>query len=758
MRLRFVDVSTVEVRVNYRQIAKKLLLIALLLLAADFNGNATPIVPLLGFFGLLMLARRALSTELDSNAWKFATASSLLGLIGYAGIAAGFSLEHPVVLVPFVATYPLVIAAQLAFLRVRSINSQFTNHLDGAIMAVLCLVVMFRWVLPRQIEAGHSGMTLFVGLLFPTLGALSTGATVTLGSSVRWRFPPMLFRVVAAQIAFLLSDMLPLLEEMLGTNLGLGVRSSALAFILIIGATRASDRWVANDATTNVTPEFRIYLVVWGAAIASLAVLVDGNTPVLGRWFGALTILLAGVRLTLAYGQARHNSELRIEARTDELTGLQNRRALRELIDSLVASEQPFAVLILDLDNFKDTNDTLGHDAGDRMLRTVAARLTRVVKPHREQVQLFRLGGDEFAMVALEPSLAVTLAKESLSIIRVSTVIDNERIDQAVSIGVASFPTDTSTPADVLRLADAAMYRAKQMRTGYQFHDASQTDGFTHLRLLSVLRTALDAKAFELHYQPQVSLKDGSVIGLEALFRVPFDGGYLPTPEVIGAAESAGLLGELTDAVFERSMGQLRSLGDNYPGLVLSLNVSEQDFSSGTLADRVFAALRRNRLEPSQVRIEVTEESLLHDPEAARLTVNALRAQGMTVSMDDFGIGFSSLTNLRLLEVDELKIDRSFVTGMVNDSRTEALLVSIVEMARRLGSSVLIEGIEHHTEIERARAIGIDAAQGYVFAKPMPFDVLRGWLVDNWSRSLLPSSCVNGVIEHETTSQRASSV
>ena len=625
----------------------------------------------------------------------------------------------------FVSTYPLVTFAQIEFIRVRTISSQLANFLDGAIVAALSTVALFQWIVPQQIADGHTGWPLFVGLLFPVLGVLSTGATFILGSVVRWRFPPILGYLVAGQAFFLLADLLPLLESELNLSLGLGVRSGAAAYLCVIGATRASDRWATQESTKRSK---RVFIVVWGAGLCSLAALMSDDISTWGRCFAALTVVLVGVRLSLAYGEATLANDLRLEARTDELTGLRNRRALRESLDLLVASKNPFAVLMLDLNDFKATNDTLGHDAGDQMLRTVSARLRRIAARYGDRVDLFRLGGDEFAIVCLDPSTAGTVASEAVALIRVPTIIENERIDQTVSVGIATYPVDAQYPGDILRLADAAMYRAKELRTGFEEHDASLTEEFSQLRILAVLREALADGSFELHYQPQVSLVDGSVVGLEALFRLPYSGKYLPTPAVINAAENAGILSELTDCVLDRAMDQLSALILDYPNLSISLNVSEQDFSSGTLPDRVQRMLTRYRVKPSQVCIEVTEESLLQDPNAAARTVDALRSMGMSVSMDDFGVGFSSLTNLRMLVVDELKIDRSFVEGLVSDPRTEALVVSIVELARRLGSKVLIEGIEHIDEVTMARSLGIDTVQGYVFAKPMPFDQLQKWM------------------------------
>jgi diguanylate cyclase len=584
-----------------------------------------------------------------------------------------------------------------------------------------------QWIVPQQSNT-NAGWKFFVGILFPILGVLSFGVAATLGSIVQWRLPAMLGWLLCAHLLFLLSDVFPLFENWAHVTLGLGARSAAAGYIAFILSSRSDDRWSARDR--NVDRSKRVFVSGWvTTALALMMLLHPGSLP-LARITAAIAILFVVLRFSMAYDQARLAADLRKEARTDDLTGLPNRRALRERLDDLVGGSQPFAVLLLDLDEFKEINDTLGHDAGDQLLRTVSARLTRTAASHTSPCELYRLGGDEFAVVLEQPESSSALATEMLSIIRVPTIIDGERIDQAVSIGGAWFPVDAKHPNDLVRLADASMYRAKQLKSGYEHHDGSLVEEFSSLRLLTIVREALVSGSFELHYQPQISLVEGTVVGVEALFRLKVEGRYVPANAVINVAGSAGLLGDLTDRVIERAMEQLAVLHVSHPNLSMSLNVSEQDLSSGTLTGRVLPVLRRHRVKPSQLCIEVTEESLLQNPTAAARTVDELRSAGIVVSMDDFGVGFSSLTNLRVLAVDELKIDRSFVTGLVSDPRTEALVLSIVDLARRLGAKVMIEGVEQLDEVTMARSLGIDLVQGYVFARPLPFDELQRWLVD----------------------------
>jgi EAL domain-containing protein (putative c-di-GMP-specific phosphodiesterase class I) len=248
--------------------------------------------------------------------------------------------------------------------------------------------------------------------------------------------------------------------------------------------------------------------------------------------------------------------------------------------------------------------------------------------------------------------------------------------------------------------------------------------------LQTTLREVIEQGSFELYYQPQIDVMTDLVVGVEALLRVQRDGQFIPAPMVIATAETVGLMTELTDHIVEREGRDARRLGGLGFDLTMSFNVSAKDLSSGTLADRVIEVAKRHRIDSSRFMVELTEEAVLTDPQAAAATVNRLRSLGFRVSMDDFGVGFSSLTNLRTLAVDELKIDSSFVEGMVSDARTRALVSAIVDLARRLDSHVLIEGVERLEDVAVVRELGIDLIQGWAYAKAMPLPDLVQWMTE----------------------------
>ncbi len=663
---------------------------------------------------------------LDSWSWRIGALGIATSTAGFGLLAVGLPVHHLAVTSLFLATYPLSLYSQYRFVRVRSVSPLRENLIDGAVFAALAGAGLSQWMVHIDYSGTSSGWPKFVAIMFPMLGALMVGGLVTMGSLCRWRFPALVGFMLTAQLLFLLSDFVPLLESRSGVVLGLGPRFAAAGYMAVAAASRQSDAWSAKSGTSE--SRSKVMYSGWIALFAALAFVSIPGVFLLARLCAVVAIVLVVLRLCLAYDRVRVSADLHREARTDDLTGLPNRRALREHLEEMVRSDVAFTFFLLDLDEFKEVNDSLGHDAGDQLLRTVAARLIRAPSGLTSGVDLFRLGGDEFAAILREPELAQQLAQRIVTLVHVPVLIEGVRIDQRLSIGSADFPSDAKHGGDLMRLADTSMYRAKQLRSSYEPHNNANVDPYGSLRLASIVRDALENGDFELHYQPQISLRDGSVVGIEALFRLSSGGQPLPANAVIHAAAATGLLGRLTDAVIERGIQQLSELHRFRPGLVLSLNVSEQDLSEGRLTERIFPILKKYKMASSNLCIEVTEESLLHNPEAAARTVDDLRAAGIAVSMDDFGVGFSSLTNLRVLAVDELKIDRSFVTGLVGDPRTEALVVSIVELARRLGAKVMIEGVEQLDEVTMARSLGIDLIQGYVFARPMPFSEIEGWL------------------------------
>ena len=696
--------------------------LAAVLASADGKGSPTIAVPLTCLVTTGFWIRQARKSGTDAAFWRLGLAGTVAALCGFVALGLGFDATSPMVLVPFVSSYGLMAASQRAIIRSRALPMTFGTVLDGVLVALVGSAGLI-W-LSQSVEAQNRGLSPIFEV-YAILDLFLLGSSINLGSAFRWRIPRQIQLVIWAQIALLVGDLLPMFAPPSVIALGFTPRLMVVGYLLIAAALLAPNRWSA--AVEVQQNSRRVFVVAWAATPPALVLLLT-PTGALPKLLAAATVLGVVIRLSSAYGLAKHQAALRQEARTDDLTGLPNRRAVRERLTELTGNSEPFAVAVMDLDDFKNVNDSLGHEAGDLLLRTVSLRLLRAANKFGGDVQMFRLGGDEFAAVVTDVEVLEQLAMEIRRLVSIPVSVESERIEQEVSIGFATYPTDALRPTELLRLADAAMYRAKRFGSGVERHAEDVSVDLNPLRMMTLLREALHNDTFELHYQPQIRLADGSVFGVEALFRLEHEGSYLQTEALIVSARSAGLLRELTDRVVERALSDLVKLSKHHPNLSLSLNVSAHDMSSGSLPERLLPAIRRHRIAASRVCIEVTEEALLGDPEVAARTVQVVRAAGVTVSMDDFGVGFSSFSNLRSLDVDEIKIDRSFVHGMVGNKRTEALILTIVDLARRLEARVIVEGIEEVDELTMARSLGIDIAQGWVFSKALPIAELQEWL------------------------------
>lgn len=422
---------------------------------------------------------------------------------------------------------------------------------------------------------------------------------------------------------------------------------------------------------------------------------------------------------------------VREEARTDELTGLPNRRALLERATDALASataERPAALLLLDLDGFKEVNDSLGHSAGDDLLRLAGARLGRVL---RTGDLLARLGGDEFAVLLTDTDLVAAERKavELRQQLRDPFPVEGIRLHIGVSIGIASAPVPASTVSELLRHADVAMYGAKSSGSGVQVHVPDPAGAaFDRLHVMEALRTAVESDQLRVHLQPQVALADGRVVGVEALVRWDHPTrGLLMPGDFLPAAEQAGLLQSLADAVLELALTAAAGWWDRHP-VPVSVNLSAADVTDLDLPARVAAALRRAGLPPEALALELVEDTLLTNPQRARDVLSALRALGVRTSIDDYGSGYSSLGYLHRLPADELKLDRSLTAGVRTDPRAAAIVRHTVALAHDLGLSLVAEGVEDLAMARVLTELGCDVAQGFGIARPMPVEDFRSWL------------------------------
>ena len=445
--------------------------------------------------------------------------------------------------------------------------------------------------------------------------------------------------------------------------------------------------------------------------------------------------------------EQRLHDDLADQAQRDALTGLPNRAFFHErgqqAIADAVADDRPLTVLMIDLDRFKQINDTLGHAWGDALLRQVGPRLATAL---RERDLLARLGGDEFAVLlpGLGQLKAQEVAERLRGCLRQGFHIDGIDLDVDASIGLATVRSTTEAAADptdqdedrdltiddLLRQADVAMYAAKQSGCGAVAYAPHQDENSrARLTVLTELRKALSEDQLLLHFQPKLDLVTGAIVGAEALVRWqhPVRGLLLPA-EFIPAAETTSLIVPLTDRVMEMALAEARVWHDNGQPLQVAVNVAPRCLLDADLPTRVEALLRRHRLHARSLRIEITETSLMSDPEAALANLCALARLGVSLSLDDFGTGYSSMAYLRRLPVDELKVDRAFTLGMT-DSKSDAIIVrSAIDLGHNLGLVVVAEGVEDQVTLRALSDDACDVAQGYHIARPMPAAQLRQWL------------------------------
>jgi diguanylate cyclase (GGDEF)-like protein len=431
---------------------------------------------------------------------------------------------------------------------------------------------------------------------------------------------------------------------------------------------------------------------------------------------------------------ARLVDRLRHDALHDNLTGLPNRVFFQQRLADLLARQRPtdpqIAVMLIDLDRFKEINDTLGHATGDLLLQEVARRLRRGVA---DRVTVARLGGDEFALLdpaQTGPDGAVALAKHLREELHQPFAYQDLELEVSATIGVAIAPGDGRDASTLLRRADVAMYAAKNTAAGVAAYGENLDDHSPRkLALVGELRTVIDRDGLAMHYQPKLEMATGRVVGVEALVRWPHPlAGLVPPDEFVPIAERTGLIGPMTDFVLRTSLAQCRSWREDGHDLSVAVNLSARSLLDSDLVGDIDRALTESGVDPSRLILEITETSVMSDAEYAMQVLNRLAAMGLTLAIDDFGTGYSSLSYLKRLPVEEVKIDKSFVLNMQEDENDAVIVRSIIDLARNLGLRVVAEGVETMATWAALREMGCDIAQGYVISRPLPADQLDAWL------------------------------
>ena len=437
----------------------------------------------------------------------------------------------------------------------------------------------------------------------------------------------------------------------------------------------------------------------------------------------------------------RTEAELKTLAYNDQLTGLINRGRFHDLLSLQAASrrsrDNSFSVLMIDLDRFKPVNDLLGHAAGDAVLRVAADRLRSAL---REGDLLARLGGDEFAILQLDAGgeeAARALAARIVDLIRLPMMINDQAVQVGASVGVALAPAHGDEPEGLLHNADLALYAAKSDGKGvYRLFDPELDARMQVRRRLEMdLRRALANGELELHYQPLVEAGSGRLAGAEALVRWNHpERGQIPPADFIGLAEESGLILPLGEWVLRQACEEAKHWPEE---LSISVNLSPAQFRDRNLAAMVRDTLAASGLPATRLELEITEGVLLADEQATLTTLNALRSEGVHISMDDFGTGYSSLSYLRRFPFNKIKVDQSFVRQLPADAESAALVRAILAMGACLGLSTTVEGVETSEQMAFSAAEGADYVQGYLVSRPLTTTAFRDYVAKNTAFAVL---------------------
>ena len=525
-----------------------------------------------------------------------------------------------------------------------------------------------------------------------------------------------------------------------GTNFGLvggdnwrwsiAVPAAGVAYFL----TNSALVGLAIALSTRTKPALVVGSTVAQEALSDFVLLALSPIVVIVAEQNVIFLPLLLLPVFAVYRSASISAEKEHQAFHDSLTGLPNRLsfegALQRRVTQPSKTAQQAAVLLIDLDRFKEVNDTLGHPAGDALLRMIGPRVVEIVPT---AATVARFGGDEFAVLLPfvgNRAQALAMAVDIGTALEEPFRVDDLNLEVQASIGVAFFPDDGIVSEVLIKRADIAMYVAKRLQTGVEVYDPAQDHHSTRrLALVSELRKAISDGDIVLHYQPKLDLRSGNVNGVEALVRwVHPKLGTVPPSEFIPVAEHTGLIRPLTSHVLSTAADQAARWRDAGLELTVAINLSARSLHDSGVIHEVAATLAQHQLHPGLLRLEITESSIMADPIRARRTLEQLHEMGLGLSIDDFGTGYSSLAYLQNLPVSEIKIDRSFVTNVIDNPGNQVIVRSTIDLARNLGLTSTAEGVETVQSLEWLAGAGCDQAQGYHIARPMPANALTAWL------------------------------
>lgn len=630
--------------------------------------------------------------------------------------------------------YPLVLSGLFAYLlslRQRLARSVLLDAVVGSLGAASVLVVLFGPLLSAA--SGFPSLATAVVVAYPLLDLIVLAVTAGMAAVPGLATVRSGATLVLGLIVFAMADAFYVFRLANDTyELGTPLDAGWTAGLCLIaswadGFARQEER-AEGASEGSWTPAVPMLATAAGAGV--LIVGTGNPVPGLAVALAAATLLSAGVRTQVAFRKLVTLAELRRQSRTDELTGLPNRRALYADAPGLLEARAgvPCAFLLLDADRFKEINDSLGHDVGDRLLIQVSERLRRCLRPGD---LIARLGGDEFAILLIDTGReeAVHTADRLRAALGEPLTLQGIAVQVGISVGIALFPEQGEDLKTLLRKADTAMYRAKASRSGHHVYASEdQNPGEERLRMLQELRAALAEDQLALHYQPKVDAVNRDVKGVEALVRWNHPRRGLLTPDsFLLLTEEAGLMTDLNTRVLSLALDQAARWEAQGRPLTVAVNLSASTLIDAELPERIAAMLMERGLSASALMVEITEDFMMPDRSRARDILSRLQDSGIQIAIDDFGTGYSSLAYLRDLPINELKLDRSFIVPMTHCPRAAALVASTISLAHSLGLTVVAEGVEDGPALDQLGRYGCDQAQGFHILRPVPATELDDW-------------------------------
>src|SRR5579863_453917 len=652
----------------------------------------------------------------------------------------------------YVGFYPLAYVAIVAFMRSRLRSISAPSLLDGAVAALgaaaVCAAFAFQG---SEYAVTNDTLTKATNLAYPIGDLLLVGLVVGAAALLSGRSTVPCVVLAGACVLNCIGDTVNLFQSSEG-HLRVDAVSHVLAWPLA-GLLMTIAVWLRPPPVDLLARQRPASFWLPGlAATSGLAVLVAATGGEIGPIAIAVAIaslVAAGVRLVWSTQRLRAITEQRgRQSVTDELTGLGNRRYLYDLLEAFfldqadgTAARRTLTFMFVDLDRFKEINDSFGHLAGDELLKQLGPRLTPSLGA--DDV-LVRYGGDEFGVVLMDASAerAASTAQKLKSSLQEPFQLNGVSVTVSASIGIATAPADADDAGKLLDCADVAMYRSKIGRCPFAFYD-DRLDAENKWRLGNELGLAIEQRQFVLYYQTQLDLRSGQIAAVEALVRWQHPRlGIIAPAKFLPLAEQAELMPALTALLLDNALAQGSKWAEARPTLTVSVNISATNLLDHGFTDLVRDLLSRHRFPPSRLALEITETSVIENFEQAKLVIAELANIGIIVSVDDYGAGFTAISYLSSLAVRELKLDMRLITGLASASRERdrELVRSTIELGHALGLRVVAEGIEDEATLDLLRQLKCDFAQGYFISRPVPAEeVLFGVDVQELAPSLQPA-------------------